>query len=238
MASHQRARDEWEMAKLHNAQTRCNGLLPLWGAQISENAFTTALARYSPIDLRTAGLYALSLNISTAGTTATSPKLAVCVRPHIAKAFTTSSCFSWGLLKRRASQRTAAAVDVFRTRCSHRIYCRPRSSYWTRMRHKFYRCDKQQIYILFFLHITDTEHNRIGLLRIMQESCNATRGENLSGLPGEAVTHRTHSTRVRRGRSFLLFHVRTSPLLARTMACLSHATTAAPASCCAPALAL
>ena len=46
MASHQRARDEWEMAKLHNAQTRCNGLLPLWGAQISENAFTTALARY------------------------------------------------------------------------------------------------------------------------------------------------------------------------------------------------
>ena len=27
-------RDEWESAALHNANTRCNGLLPMWGPEV------------------------------------------------------------------------------------------------------------------------------------------------------------------------------------------------------------
>ena len=30
----QRGRDEWESAMLQNANTKCNGLLPLWGPQV------------------------------------------------------------------------------------------------------------------------------------------------------------------------------------------------------------
>ncbi|CAM4878013.1 unnamed protein product [Rotaria socialis] len=41
-----RSRDEWESALLQNANTRCNGLLPLWGPDVAEAQFTTALARY------------------------------------------------------------------------------------------------------------------------------------------------------------------------------------------------
>ena len=43
----QRAREEWESASLHNANTRCNGLLPLWGPQVPEAAFAQCLARHN-----------------------------------------------------------------------------------------------------------------------------------------------------------------------------------------------
>ncbi|XP_050663780.1 E3 ubiquitin-protein ligase UBR4 isoform X18 [Leptidea sinapis] len=43
----QRARDEWESAALQNASTRCNGLLPLWGPNVPESAFTSCLARHT-----------------------------------------------------------------------------------------------------------------------------------------------------------------------------------------------
>ncbi|XP_011314104.1 protein purity of essence isoform X2 [Fopius arisanus] len=42
-----RARDEWESAALQNANTKCNGLLPLWGPQVPESAFATCLARHN-----------------------------------------------------------------------------------------------------------------------------------------------------------------------------------------------
>merc|ERR1719445_1100875 len=42
-----RARDEWESAALQNANTRCNGLLPLWGPAITESAFAACLARHN-----------------------------------------------------------------------------------------------------------------------------------------------------------------------------------------------
>uniref|UniRef100_A0A7G3AGM3 Putative e3 ubiquitin-protein ligase ubr4 n=1 Tax=Lutzomyia longipalpis TaxID=7200 RepID=A0A7G3AGM3_LUTLO len=34
-----RSRDEWESASLQNANTRCNGLLPLWGPEVTGSAF-------------------------------------------------------------------------------------------------------------------------------------------------------------------------------------------------------
>ena len=43
----QRGRDEWESAMLQNANTRCNGLLPLWGPAIAESAFASCLARHN-----------------------------------------------------------------------------------------------------------------------------------------------------------------------------------------------
>lgn len=42
-----RVRDEWESAALQNANTRCNGLLPLWGPQVPESAFASCLARHN-----------------------------------------------------------------------------------------------------------------------------------------------------------------------------------------------
>ncbi|KAK2587956.1 hypothetical protein KPH14_004040 [Odynerus spinipes] len=42
-----RARDEWESAALQNANTKCNGLLPLWGPQVPESAFASCLARHT-----------------------------------------------------------------------------------------------------------------------------------------------------------------------------------------------
>jgi len=42
-----RSRDEWESASLQNANTRCNGLVPLWGAQVPESAFAACLARHN-----------------------------------------------------------------------------------------------------------------------------------------------------------------------------------------------
>ena len=42
---HARVRDEWESAALQNANTKCNGLLPLWGPQVPESAYASCLAR-------------------------------------------------------------------------------------------------------------------------------------------------------------------------------------------------
>ncbi|XP_030194560.1 E3 ubiquitin-protein ligase UBR4 isoform X5 [Gadus morhua] len=42
-----RGREEWESAALQNANTRCNGLLPVWGPQVPESAFATCLARHN-----------------------------------------------------------------------------------------------------------------------------------------------------------------------------------------------
>lgn len=44
---HARGRDEWESAVLQNANTKCNGLLPLWGPQVPESAFASCLARHN-----------------------------------------------------------------------------------------------------------------------------------------------------------------------------------------------
>ncbi|KAG1664196.1 E3 ubiquitin-protein ligase UBR4 [Nymphon striatum] len=42
-----RGRDEWESAVLQNANTKCNSLLPLWGPQVLESSFASALARHN-----------------------------------------------------------------------------------------------------------------------------------------------------------------------------------------------
>ncbi|CAM9322904.1 unnamed protein product, partial [Lampetra planeri] len=42
-----RGREEWESAALQNANTKCNGLLPLWGPFVPESAFATCLARHN-----------------------------------------------------------------------------------------------------------------------------------------------------------------------------------------------
>lgn len=42
-----RSRDEWESAALQNANTRCNGLLPIWGPEVIEHAFSSSLIRYN-----------------------------------------------------------------------------------------------------------------------------------------------------------------------------------------------
>uniref|UniRef100_A0A1I8NYS2 UBR-type domain-containing protein n=1 Tax=Stomoxys calcitrans TaxID=35570 RepID=A0A1I8NYS2_STOCA len=42
-----RGRDEWERASLQNANTRCNGLLPLWGPEVSEAAFSACMTRHA-----------------------------------------------------------------------------------------------------------------------------------------------------------------------------------------------
>lgn len=44
---HARGRDEWESAALQNANTKCNGLLPLWGPSVQESAFASCLARHN-----------------------------------------------------------------------------------------------------------------------------------------------------------------------------------------------
>lgn len=44
---HARGREEWESAALQNANTRCNGLLPLWGPQVPESVFASCLARHN-----------------------------------------------------------------------------------------------------------------------------------------------------------------------------------------------
>ncbi|XP_046612558.1 E3 ubiquitin-protein ligase UBR4 isoform X2 [Neodiprion virginianus] len=50
-----RARDEWESAALQNANTKCNGLLPLWGPQVPESAFASCLARHNTYLLECTG---------------------------------------------------------------------------------------------------------------------------------------------------------------------------------------
>ncbi|XP_057290056.1 E3 ubiquitin-protein ligase UBR4-like isoform X1 [Hydractinia symbiolongicarpus] len=44
---HARSRDEWESAALQNGNTKCNGLLPLWGPEVSESSFASCLARHN-----------------------------------------------------------------------------------------------------------------------------------------------------------------------------------------------
>jgi len=43
---HARGREEWESAALQNGNTKCNGLLPLWGPQVAESAYASCLARW------------------------------------------------------------------------------------------------------------------------------------------------------------------------------------------------
>jgi hypothetical protein len=40
-------RDEWENAALQNANTKCNGILPIWGPDVTETLFSNALARHN-----------------------------------------------------------------------------------------------------------------------------------------------------------------------------------------------
>lgn len=42
-----RGRDEWESASLQNANTRCNGLLPLWGPDVVESVFASCMTRHN-----------------------------------------------------------------------------------------------------------------------------------------------------------------------------------------------
>ncbi|CAG03215.1 unnamed protein product [Tetraodon nigroviridis] len=42
-----RGREEWDSALLQNANTKCNGLLPVWGPHVPESAFATCLARHN-----------------------------------------------------------------------------------------------------------------------------------------------------------------------------------------------
>lgn len=42
-----RGRDEWESASLQNANTRCNGLLPLWGPDVAETTFASCMTRHN-----------------------------------------------------------------------------------------------------------------------------------------------------------------------------------------------
>lgn len=59
-----RSRDEWESAMLQNANTRCNGLLPLWGPDVAEAQFTTALARYDANVIEATGVRETSPTLS------------------------------------------------------------------------------------------------------------------------------------------------------------------------------
>lgn len=47
MAAIKSTRDEWEKASLHNANTKCNGILPMWGPDVPESNYVQALARYN-----------------------------------------------------------------------------------------------------------------------------------------------------------------------------------------------
>ncbi len=49
-------RDEWENAALQNANTKCNGLLPIWGVEVTESAFSSALARHNNYLLEATGI--------------------------------------------------------------------------------------------------------------------------------------------------------------------------------------
>jgi E3 ubiquitin-protein ligase UBR4 len=52
-----RGRNEWESATLQNANTRCNGLLPIWGPEVSDSVFANALARHNSYLQEYTGLY-------------------------------------------------------------------------------------------------------------------------------------------------------------------------------------
>jgi len=44
---HARGREEWDSAALQNGNTKCNGLMPLWGPQVPEPAYASCLARHN-----------------------------------------------------------------------------------------------------------------------------------------------------------------------------------------------
>lgn len=49
-------RDEWENAALQNANTKCNGMLPIWGPEVTETIFSNALARHNNYLLEATGI--------------------------------------------------------------------------------------------------------------------------------------------------------------------------------------
>ncbi|CAF0999945.1 unnamed protein product [Brachionus calyciflorus] len=49
-------RDEWENAALQNANTKCNGILPIWGPEVTETLFSNALARHNNYLLEATGI--------------------------------------------------------------------------------------------------------------------------------------------------------------------------------------
>ena len=49
-------REEWENATLQNANTKCNGILPIWGPHVSETLFSNALARHNSYLLEATGI--------------------------------------------------------------------------------------------------------------------------------------------------------------------------------------
>lgn len=58
-----RSRDEWESAMLQNANTKCNGLLPVWGSEISEANFSSSLARHNNFIQECTGLFDHSFHL-------------------------------------------------------------------------------------------------------------------------------------------------------------------------------
>jgi hypothetical protein len=59
-------RDEWENAALQNANTKCNGIFPIWGPEVAETLFSNALARHNNYLLEATGIrdssYVLSVH--------------------------------------------------------------------------------------------------------------------------------------------------------------------------------
>ncbi|VVC25973.1 Hypothetical protein CINCED_3A011321 [Cinara cedri] len=55
-----RVRDEWESAALQNANTKCNGLLPMWGPSVAESAYANCLARHNSYLQEATGLRDIS----------------------------------------------------------------------------------------------------------------------------------------------------------------------------------
>jgi E3 ubiquitin-protein ligase UBR4 len=49
-------RDEWENAALQNANTKCNGMLPIWGPAVTETVYSNALARHNSYLLEATGI--------------------------------------------------------------------------------------------------------------------------------------------------------------------------------------
>ncbi len=47
---------EWENAALQNANTKCNGMLPIWGPLVTETVFSNALARHNNYLLEATGI--------------------------------------------------------------------------------------------------------------------------------------------------------------------------------------
>jgi hypothetical protein len=59
-----RARDEWESALLQNANTRCNGLLPLWGPGVPESVYAACLARHNTYLVEVTGQRDIGFQVS------------------------------------------------------------------------------------------------------------------------------------------------------------------------------